>query len=180
MAHDLDRLLAQLDNNKSKMPPVHLWQPERTGEIDITIDEQGDWFHEGGIFERKALMQLFASILRFEGGQYYLVTPVERLKITVADVPFIIDAIKQSDQGLQLISQCDDVIKLDSECGWQLRPYQDVVVPYVCVRHELYARLSRNVFYQLVEIAMEQDLALENGELMLASFGSKLSLGKVE
>lgn len=180
MAHDLDRLLAQLDNNKSKMPPVHLWQPERTGTVDINIDEQGDWFHEGGIFERKALMRLFASILRFEDGQYYLVTPVERLQITVADVPFIIDAIKHTDQGVQLISQCDDVIKLDANCQWQLRPYQDVSVPYVCVRHALFARLSRNVFYQLVEIAMEQDLPLENGELILKSFGTTFSLGKVE
>lgn len=180
MAHDLDRLLAQLDNDKGKMPPVHLWQPEHTGSVDITIDEQGDWFHEGGIFERKALMKLFASILRFEDGQYYLVTPVERLKINVADVPFIIDAIKQSDEGVTLISQCEDVITLDDKSIWELRPYQNVTVPYVCVRNNLFARLSRSVFYQLVEIAMDQDLPLKNSELMLKSFGSVFSLGKVE
>lgn len=180
MAHDLDRLLAQLDNNKRKMPPVHLWQPERIGSIDICIDAQGVWHHEGTVFERNDLMQLFASILRVEDKQYFLVTPAEKLAITVADVPFVIDAVLIEPEGLALVSQCEDVITLADTTRWQLRAYQDVTVPYVEVRDGLFARLSRNAYYQLVEIAMNQDLPLENGELMLQSHGQLFSLGKVE
>ena len=85
---DLFDTLTSLQRNK-RLPPLHLWQPERTGEIDIRIDREGRWYHEGSRIERQPLVDLFATIIRLEVNGYYLVTPVEKMKITVEEVPFI-------------------------------------------------------------------------------------------
>ena len=85
---DLFDTLMQLQQNK-RLPPLHLWQPERSGEIDIRIDREGRWYHEGTRIERQPLVALFATILRLETNGYYLVTPVEKMKILVEEVPFI-------------------------------------------------------------------------------------------
>ena len=78
-------------------PPVHLWNPPYCGEMDMRIARDGTWFHEGTPIGRAPMVRLFASILKLEDGRYYLVTPVEKVGIRVADVPFIaveaIDAV---------------------------------------------------------------------------------------
>ena len=71
------------------LPPVADWQPQRTGEIDIRIASNGDWYHEGTLVKRFAIARLFATILRVDDGAHYLVTPVEKLRIEVEDAPFI-------------------------------------------------------------------------------------------
>ena len=183
MTHDLASLLAQFDiTGNKKLPPVHLWHPERVGSIDIRIDSEGRWFHEGGIFKREALVELFASILRLENEQYYLVTPAEKLAVEVADVPFIIDSAQMGSEGcLLLVTQTQQVIPLKHGHQWQLRDYQGLQVPYVCVRDNLYARVNRAVYYQLVELALEQmaSNSLNNDELLLSSSEKLFLLGTI-
>lgn len=96
---DLFSLLGKFEQAQ-KMPPVEDWHPTTEGEIDIHIDHQGRWFHEGGHFDRQDLARLFASILRKEDDHYYLVTPSEKLKISVDDVPFSI-VLMTCEQGEQ-------------------------------------------------------------------------------
>ena len=71
--------------DKRGMPPVHLWDPPYCGEIDITIKRDGTWIHEGTPIGRPGLVRLFASILKKEGEQHFLVTPVEKVGIVVED-----------------------------------------------------------------------------------------------
>jgi hypothetical protein len=85
---DLFETLIQLQQGK-RLPPVQLWQPAHTGVIDIRIDREGAWYHEGTRIERQPLVDLFATILRREDDDYFLVTPGEKMQIQVAEVPFI-------------------------------------------------------------------------------------------
>ena len=71
------------------LPPVHLWNPPHCGEIDIRIRKDGVWFHEGTPIGREALVRLFSTVLRLDPDGYHLVTPVEKMKITVEDAPFV-------------------------------------------------------------------------------------------
>jgi len=191
--HQLDQILHAIEDNhqgQNKLPPVQSWQPDKVGEIDIHINTQGKWLHEGDPFEKQALVRLFSTILRFEKGFYYLVTPVEKLLIHVDDVPFIIDNILPSAAGEQanwiLTTQCGDSIVLDESAEWELRQITQmdgtvIHVPYVRIRHELWARLSRHVFYQMVDIALESnDITSLEPELFFESAGHKFSLGKLE
>ena len=137
-------------------PPVHLWQPEHVGEIDIVIDETGTWFHEGGQIRRPELVRLFASILWFEQGAYFLVTPVEKLKITVEDVPFIIQTAEYVEQSWVVTTNTLQRLIVSEQHPVELRPFQGQPIPYVNVRYDLWARISRGVYYQWVEQALEQ------------------------
>ena len=84
----LEEILQQIEGQQR--PPVHLWKPESHGSIDMRIDGNGFWFHEGEPILREKLAHLFASILWFEDSQHYLVTPAEKLAIEVEDAPFLI------------------------------------------------------------------------------------------
>ncbi|MEM6986575.1 MAG: DUF1285 domain-containing protein [Pseudomonadota bacterium] len=87
----LEALSAEIAALSKTLPPVHSWSPSIAGRIDIRIDEEGHWYHEGKRIEREAMVVLFASILRRDGvDDYALVTPVERLSISVEDVPFLV------------------------------------------------------------------------------------------
>lgn len=165
MALDIDGILATLGTEEHKRPPVEQWQPPHSGTIDIVIDEQMQWFHEGVRFERESLVRLLSSILRKDGENYFLVTPAEKLAIDVADVPFKIIAMLEQDGVLYLISNVQDRVVLDEQANWQLRPYQNGVVPYVEVRHNLFARIDRNVYYAMVEKAQQIE---KNGQPVLA------------
>ena len=156
----LEQYFAELlKHRESKSrPPVESWRPERKGEIDISINAQGEWFHEGARFKRQALVELFASILRFEDDEYYLVTPVEQLRIEVADVPLVVVDVDQRGKGAQTDIVCttntDDVVLVDVQNPLEMRKG----VAYVHVRHGLYAKFNRPAFYRLVEMGHGENL----------------------
>ena len=83
----------------AKGAPVHLWNPQSCGEIDIRIDREGQWFHNGTPFGRLALVRLFSSVLKREGDDHFLVTPHEKLQIEVDDAPFLIAEMKVEGEG---------------------------------------------------------------------------------
>ena len=86
-------------------PPVHLWNPDYCGDLDIEIRRDGQWFYLGTPIGREALVKLFASILKLEDGRYYLVTPVEKVGIRVEDVPFIaVDAEAVGEGAAQVLT----------------------------------------------------------------------------
>ena len=82
-----DELLEQ--QRKKKLPPVETWKPKNLGAIDIKISRDGTWVHEDGEIKRKELVQLFSTILVKEENRYFLVTPVQKLRIEVEDAPFV-------------------------------------------------------------------------------------------
>ena len=162
-----------------RLPPVAQWKPTREGEIDIRIDREGVWRHEGARFERPSLVRLFASILRKECGGYFLVTPQEKLRIVVEDAPLLAVECECAGQGREqeilLRTQTDDVVRLDAEHTFWLREGPNGPRPYVHVRDGLNALVARAPYYQLVDLAEEAD-----GRLWLRSAGARFDLGACE
>lgn len=159
------------------LPPVHLWNPEHCGEIDIVIRADGVWMHEGSPIGRKELVRLFSTVLRKDPDGYHLVTPVEKMRITVEDLPFRAVAVARDGDDLVFTTDVGDearagnehpiVVETDAATG---EP-----APRIRVRAELWARIARPVFYELVEMAVAVD-----GRLVVRSGEQTFSLGKVE
>lgn len=143
------------------LPPVNSWHPELSGDIDLRIDRQGGWHHEGVAFERESLAKMFASILRKEGDEYFVLTPVEKWRIQVEDVPFLITEMELinpgAEQQLQMTTSLGDQICVDGDHPLWLKtdPDSGEPSPYVRVRDQLDGLLSRPVFYRLAELATE-------------------------
>ena len=89
-------LLAMEVASSEKIPSVHMWNPQLTGDMDLVIDREGRWVHEGGEIKRPALVKLFSSSLKKENGEYFLVTPVEKWRITVVLAPFFITSVQRN------------------------------------------------------------------------------------
>ncbi|MGB1238812.1 MAG: DUF1285 domain-containing protein [Pseudomonadales bacterium] len=162
-------------------PPLHLWQPELCGDIDIFIDRRGQWFHEGEPFVRDQIPKMFARILVREGEQYFLKTPVEKWRIKVEDVPFQVVALQEEEGGaaqLTFVTSVEDVVVLDAEhpLRVEIDSQTQEPSPYITVRDGLEAKLSRSVFYQLAELA---ELDEAGAELYIESCGERFVLGAV-
>lgn len=149
------------------LPPVHLWNPAHCGQIDILIRADGVWMHEGTPIGRPELVRLFSTVLRKDPDGYHLVTPVEKLKIEVEDLPFRAVAVREeggalvftTDQGDEAVVGADHAVVVDTD------PSTGEPAPRVHVRGELWARIARPVFYELVERAeaVEGRLAISSG-----------------
>lgn len=141
-----------------KKPPIEQWHPEKIVDSLMMIDSQGRWFHEGIEIERLPLIQLFASILRLEDDAYFLITPTEKHRLTVQDVPFlIINLVEPCDGPAFFVSNCEDVIPVTADTRFSFNAYQGQQVPYLLVRDNLQGRVSRQLYYQLIERAIEGD-----------------------
>lgn len=167
-------------------PPVTTWNPPDCGPIDIRIDGEGRWFHEGGEIRRPSLVRLLSSVLRREAdGSYWLCTPVEKFSIGVDDVPFIgVDHEIRDDGGIRQIlitTNCGDHVLLDADHPLMTRPRPTGdVAPYVEVRDGLEARIGRSLFYRLVELAAIEPVpdSPADARAMLSSCGARFELGR--
>lgn len=169
----LDSLLQQVGKTQgSHIPPVEKWQPALSGDIDIEIKADGSWWHEGTVFERLELVNLFASILRHEAGEYFLVTPVEKWRIRVEDRPLQITLIEQLDGALKVITNTADSFVIDAEHPLKMSAVKGVLLPEVRVRHDLWARFSRNAWYELLQFAAES----ADGQVSVTSQGHMFKL----
>ena len=92
--------------------PVHLWDPAHCGEIDIRIRADGQWFHEGSPIGRQPLVRLFSTVLRKDDNGFHLVTPGEKLRITVDDAPFVaVGMDRPADGVLRFVTNVGDVVE---------------------------------------------------------------------
>lgn len=158
------------------LPPVHLWHPAHCGDIDIVIRADGVWMHEGSPIGRKELVRLFSTVLRKDPDGYHLVTPVEKLKITVEDLPFRAVAMRREGDALIFTTDVGDEVRA-SEADpivVETDPTTGEPAPRIHVRRDLWARIARSVFYEVVEMAQEVD-----GRLVVRSGGQVFSLGAV-
>jgi hypothetical protein len=144
-----------------KLPPVESWNPEKCGDSEMRIAADGRWYHQGGEITRPAMIRAFSSLLqRDSDGGYWLVTPQEKLWIKVDDVPFIAVELqpigKGPDASIALRLNTDDVVIAGPDHNMILRKFDGIDVPYLHVRQRLWARVSRPVHYELMEMALEQ------------------------
>ncbi len=154
----LGRLLAAASQNpKRGAPPLEKWNPAYCGEMDLRIDAAGEWFHEGTRMTRQSLVDLFATVLWREDQRYFLKTPVEKIGITVEDVPLLVVSMDQvtDDDGLTWLycqTKTGDTVRIDAEHPIEIRDYQGEQRPYVRIRRNLDALIHRNAFYHLLEL----------------------------
>ena len=177
------------------IPPLEDWHPEQTTDMDLVIKANGEWWHEGGYMTRESLVNLFATILWKEENngtvEYFLKTPVQKLRIHVEDAPLLINDVGIVNEGnenwLEFTTTTGDVVRLDDEHPITLRSYtsknkEDVtdnnnreeasqyvtaaaqIRPYMEVRNNLTALIGRNAFYHLTEIG---ELTEHDGETIL-------------
>lgn len=144
---------------KKGPPPVHLWNPPFCGDLDMRIARDGTWFYLGTPIGRFELVKLFSSVLKREGDAYFLVTPVEKVGITVDDAPFVAVDFEAHDGDITFTTQVEDTVTAGPENP--IRVVRDATTgepsPYVMVRAGLEALIDRKSFYRLVEIGAHHE-----------------------
>lgn len=156
------------------LPPVHLWNPAHCGDIDIVIRADGVWMHEGSPIGRAELVRLFSTVLRLDPDGYHLVTPGEKLKISVEDLPFRAVGMQRDGDDLVFTTDVGDTVRANPEnpITVDTDPATGEPAPRIHIRRGLEARIARTVFYDLVEMAEERD-----GQLAVSSGGVWFPLG---
>ncbi len=160
---DLESLAARI--GRQQTPPVERWNPPYCGDLDMRIAADGTWFYLGTPIGRPALVRLFASVLKREGDRHYLVTPVEKVGITVDDAPFMAVELEVEQRGpeqsLIFRTNVDDVVRCNTDHPLRFEPEEHTggIKPYLYVRRELWAKVTRALFFDLVELGevREQD-----------------------
>jgi len=150
---DIARMAAE-----KRLPPVHLWNPERCGDSAMRIARDGTWFHEGSPIGRPEMVRLFSTILRREeDGRFVLVTPVEKLDIEVEDAPFVAVELKSVGEGEKrtLAFRLNTGELVVAGPDHPLR-FDDGPHPYLNVRAGLEALIARPVYYELAELALAE------------------------
>ena len=146
------------------LPPVHLWNPPFCGDLDIRIARDGTWFYLGTPIGRPELVRLFSTILRKDGADYFLVTPVEKVGIRVDDAPFVAVDFEAEGTGegqvLRFETNVGDVTAAGPEAPIRVErdPETGEPSPYVLVRANLEALIDRKSFYRLVEIGTHREI----------------------
>lgn len=179
---ELDLLLSRIESAENSSQTRKNWNPDRVGEIDIRIDADGAWHHEGRAFKRLPLVKLFASVLRREQDDYFLVTPAEKLKIQVDDAPFVATTLEilsdNQQQALVFTSNLGDKIVADREHSIRVEidPISEIPRPYIHFRDNLDALISRTAFFDLLNIAEVKEIDKQHF-LTVSSMGVEFNLG---
>ena len=171
--------LSKLDEDT--FPPVESWDPPLCENVHMKIDRNGKWYFMDSVISRERMVKLFSRVLRLDGEEYFLVTPVEKIKIEVEDKPFVIvtyqKEIKNDKEVFLFKTNVGDIVLLDTLDKLRVEIDKDTQEPspYLKVRKNLEGLISRNVFYQLVDESYERDK-----ELFIKSNDKEFSLGKLD
>src|SRR5215475_8654249 len=151
-----------------RLPPVELWDPPFCGNLDMRIAADGTWYYLKTPIGRPALVKLFASVLKREGERYYLVTPVEKCGIRVEDAPFLAVELRlEQERGAQgrhqvlhFRTNVDDWVACDDAHALRFEPQAPPggLKPYLHVRRNLWAKVTRALFYDLAALGEERDI----------------------
>ena len=183
----LEALTASLPRETRGLPPVERWNPPFCGDIDMRISADGTWFYQKTPIGRPALVKLFASVLKREGDGYFLVTPVEKVGIVVDESPVLAVELRVARDGrgqiLAFRTNVDDWVEAGPGHALKFVPEPETggLKPYLHVRRDLWAKVTRALFYDLVELGEERDIGgkcmfgvTSNGEFFAMAEASRL------
>jgi uncharacterized protein len=150
------------DQAGDRLPPVDSWNPPYCGDIGMAIRRDGVWLYQDSPIGRKPLVRLFSRVLRRDAdGKHYLVTPVEKVDVAVEDAPFLAVELEVvgtgAAQDLIFRTNVDDVVR----CGpanpirFEVEKGSGGLKPYLLVRGRIEALVTRALYYDLVELAVE-------------------------
>lgn len=152
---------ARAAKSGKRLPPVHEWSPPFCGDLDMRIARDGRWYYQGSEIRRAGLVRLFSSILKREGARYFLVTPVEKVGITVDDAPFVATDFEVAGTGQAQVLTFETHVGDHAEAGpdnpirVERDPETGEPAPYVHIRAGLEALIDRKSFYRLVDHGVE-------------------------
>ncbi|EON92599.1 hypothetical protein MARLIPOL_07599 [Marinobacter lipolyticus SM19] len=188
MAHNPESIAKQVEQSGGAgkgLPPLDKWHPELSGDIDIRITRDGQWVYNGEPLAREAIVRLFSTILRREDdGDYYLVTPVEKWRISVEDAPLLAHSLEVKGQGtdqtLYLTTNVGETLAVGAEHPLAVGRYpdSDEPRPVVMVRHGLEARLVTAAFYDLADHVVESMTDGDSSVLGVWSGGNFYEIGR--
>ena len=164
----IDTVYGFSKSGKKGLPPVDKWNPPFCGDIDLKILRDGRWMYMGTEIKRPAMVRLFSTILRLDpDGEYYLVTPVEKVRIQVEDTPFLIVSMdklkKENKTSLIFYTSLKDEIILTKKNPISIEVNdKNEPSPYILVRNNLRGLISRSVYYELIEYAQERTIEDKN------------------
>jgi uncharacterized protein len=160
----LEAITGAIGRETKGATPVELWDPPFCGDLDMRIAADGTWFYLKTPIGRAALVKLFASVLKREGDKYFLVTPVEKCGITVDDAPFLAVElnVEESVRGrvLNFRTNVDDWVACGAEHRLRFEPEAGTggLKPYLHVRRDLWAKVTRALFFDLVDLGEEREI----------------------
>lgn len=165
------------ESQNFRRAPVERWQPEQCGVMDLRIDRNGVWWHEGQPIRRAGLIRVLASVLTSDGEDWWLKTPVEQVLITVEDAPFVVVDIVQQEHHLQLTTNVGEVVMLCEP--WQLKLDPDAEWrPWIQLHQSVGARLSRPLLLNLIDQALVQGPEPSGDTLFWQACGVSWPLGR--
>ena len=163
------------DRREFRRAPVHLWNPDLCANVRMRIDGRGTWYYQNSPIGRERMTRLFSTVLTCRDSEYYLVTPGEKIAVDVEDLPFFTRGFSESDGGLAFVLDSSEVVTAS-----EAHPIRVDVTesgeprPRIQVHEQLWARIARSDYYQLVAIAEEA-----RGELWVESSNARFSLGSL-
>ena len=168
-------------SHKRSIPPLDQWHPKHCGAMDLKVKANGEWWHEGQLIKRPAMIELFATVLWKDDEKFYLKTPVEQIEIEVEDEPLFVNSVEQIQlEGLnyiQLSTTTQDVVIVDQEHPIFIREFDGELRPYVHVRFGINALIQRASFFHLVEMGELMENQQGESILLLKSGNFNLQLG---
>ncbi len=182
---ELEQIQRDIEAAAAQSAARRQWRPAREGEIDIRIAADGSWYHEGRVFQRDALVRLFAGVLYREDDDFFLLTPAEKLHIKVDDAPFVATLVERivedGQQAIVFTTNIGERIPLDAAHPLRvdIDPDSREPRPYIHVRDDLDALISRSAFYDLINYAAETE---RDGEryLSVTSLGETFDIGSID
>ena len=175
----ISKITKSLESSKNiKFPPVHLWNPELCIGQLISINREGKWFYNNSLIKNQKLVNLFASVLRKDADEYYLVTPSEKVPVEVEIAPYMIIDFKFNKNIIELKTNLNYSFELEQQDSMKLIDVEGTFLPLVKVRNELEGFFSRSVYYRIIDFALEAN-HVKDDILYLKSNSNLYPVGKI-
>ena len=175
---NISKIVDNLKGHDKGFPPVENWNPDLCVGPEFTIDREGNWHYDSSQIKNTKLINLFASVLKKENENYYLVTPVEKILVNVVLAPYKIIDFEIVNDNIKFITNLDYDFYLDEDHTTRLIEMDEALIPLVNVRSNIEGFINRNTYYKLVDFALENNFKHKNN-LYLSSFNINHIIGKI-
>ena len=175
----ISKLTMSLEDSKNiQFPPVHLWNPDLCEGQEIKINRDGAWFYNDSLIKNQKLVNLFASVLRKDGDNYFLVTPTEKVPVKVEIAPYVIEDFKIIEDAIELKTNLNYSFLLTEKDLVRLKEIEGAFLPLITVRNSIEGFFNRNTYYRIIDFALENNY-VKNNTLYIKSNSNLYPVGKV-
>ena len=175
---NISKLARSINNDNSDFPPVHLWNPDLCIGQEITINREGEWLYYNSPIKNIKLVKLFSSVLRNDNGNYFLVTPSEKIPVFPEVAPYIITDFTLDNSNIILHTNVDYTFTLDTKNTTRLIEYENSTIPLVHVRSNIEGFFCRSTYYNLINLALDENIVI-NKILHIKSGNNHYPLGTI-